>query len=91
VVPDFLVDIESVMEQKKEALARHESQRNWLRKHHGLDEYLLMMERWARECGAAGGLNLAEGFRRYKGHPYPETPLLEKLLGAEIVVKPKRL
>ena len=90
VIPDFLVDIESVMEKKKEALARHESQRNWLRKHHGMDEYLLMMERWARECGAAGGLQLAEGFRRYKGHPYPETPLLEELLGAEMVVKPKR-
>jgi hypothetical protein len=79
------------MAKKKEALAQHASQRNWLRAHHGVDEYLLMMERWARECGEPGGLKLAEGFRRYKGHPYPETPLLEELLGAEMVVKPKRL
>ena len=87
VVPDFIVDIESVMERKKEALASHESQRNWLRQHHGMDEYLLMMERWARDCGEPGGLKMAEGFRRYKGHPYPQTPLLEQLLGEYLVVR----
>lgn len=90
VSPDFVVDIESVLEKKKEALAKHESQRNWLRKHHGMDEYLLMMERWARECGEPCGLKLAEGFRRYKGHPYPETPLLEQLLGDGLVARPQR-
>jgi len=88
--PDFLVDVSSVFEKKREALAQHESQRNWLRKHHGVDEYLLMMERLCQERGALAGLNLGEGFRRYKGHPYPETPLLEQLLGEELIRKPKR-
>ena len=27
----------------------------------------------------------AEVFRRYKGHPYPETPLLEDLLGSAVL------
>jgi LmbE family N-acetylglucosaminyl deacetylase len=90
VIPDFLVDIKDVFEKKREALSQHESQRNWLRKHHGVDEYLMMMERGARERGALGGLELAEGFRRYKGHPYPETPLLEELLGDEVIVRLKR-
>ena len=31
------------------------------------------------------GVELAEGFRRYKGHPYPESPLLEQLLGGAVV------
>jgi N-acetylglucosamine malate deacetylase 1 len=87
VLPDFLVDVTSVFDKKREALAQHESQRNWLRKHHGVDEYLLMMERFAQERGALAGVRFAEGFRRYKGHPYPETPLLEELLGEAIVTR----
>jgi len=30
------------------------------------------------------GLELAEGFRRYKGHPYPQSALLEELLGSAV-------
>ncbi|MCL6506061.1 MAG: hypothetical protein K6T59_03460 [Bryobacteraceae bacterium] len=45
------------------------------------------MERWTRECGRRAGLEFGEGFRRYKGHPYPQTPLLEELLGSEWVVR----
>jgi N-acetylglucosamine malate deacetylase 1 len=48
------------------------------------------MERWARECGEPAGLRMAEGFRRYKGHPYPQTPLLEELLGEGLVVRAQR-
>ncbi len=84
--PDFTVDISSTFETKKQMLACHASQREWLRKQHGLDEYLETMERWAREIGARAGLSVGEGFRRYKGHPYPQSPLLEELLGPEVVV-----
>jgi hypothetical protein len=62
-------------------LAEHRSQRNWLLKQHGMDDYLAQMERWTRESGRRAGLELGEGFRRYKGHPYPQTTLLEQLLG----------
>jgi LmbE family N-acetylglucosaminyl deacetylase len=87
VVPDFVVNVESVIEEKKLMLARHKSQREWLLKHHGIDDYLETMERWTRECGRRAGLEFGEGFRRYKGHPYPQTPLLEELLGSEFVVR----
>lgn len=85
--PDFVVNIESVFEKKRAMLARHVSQRNWLKKHHGMDEYMLIMERWSRECGEMAGFAYGEGFRSYKGHPYPETPLLEELLGAERIAR----
>jgi hypothetical protein len=47
-----------------------------------MDDYLRTMEDWTQENGRRGGLELAEGFRQYKGHPYPATPLLQELLGS---------
>jgi LmbE family N-acetylglucosaminyl deacetylase len=79
---DFYVDVAGVFEKKTEMLARHKSQREWLLKHHGIDDYLGQMERWTRDIGALAGLELAEGFRRYKGHPYPQSGLLEELLAS---------
>jgi LmbE family N-acetylglucosaminyl deacetylase len=81
VVADFYVDVGPQFETKQAMLAEHVSQREWLRAQHGMDDYLLTMERWTREQGRRAGVTFAEGFRRYKGHPYPETPLLEELLG----------
>jgi hypothetical protein len=46
-----------------------------------MDNYLDTMEQWTKVCGARGGFALGEGFRQYKGHPYPESPLLQELLG----------
>src|SRR6185312_15302620 len=34
------VDVTSVMETKRQMLSRHQSQRDWLRRQHGVDEYL---------------------------------------------------
>ena len=85
IVPDFYVNVEQLFDTKKAMLAEHKSQREWLRAHHGIDEYLEMMERWTRANGKRAGVELAEGFRRYKGHPYPESPLLEQLLGAAVL------
>jgi LmbE family N-acetylglucosaminyl deacetylase len=86
VLPDFFVNVAAQMETKTAMLAEHASQRQWLLKHHGIDNYLEMMEAWTRENGARAGVEYAEGFRRYKGHPYPQTPLLEELLGASVVL-----
>lgn len=79
--PDFFVEISATFEIKRRMLEQHESQRNWLRKQHGIDDYLAMMEQWTRARGKAAGCEYAEGFRLYRGHPYPQTPLLENLLG----------
>jgi len=83
--PDFVVDVAAGFARKRKMLAEHASQREWLRAHHGVDEYLLMMERWARERGALAGVEYGEGFRKYRGHPYPETPALEELLGEKAI------
>jgi LmbE family N-acetylglucosaminyl deacetylase len=80
VLPDFFVDITSSFERKRAMLACHESQRAWLRVQHGMDDYLAQMERWTGARGRLCGVEFAEGFRRYPGHPYPQTPLLEELL-----------
>ncbi len=81
VVPDFLVDVTEVMGKKRELLACHESQREWLRAQHGIDEYLDAMERWTQGRGKIAGVAYAEGFRQYTGHPYPTAPALQQLLG----------
>ena len=77
VQPDFVVNVNAGFERKRRMLAEHSSQREWLRHHHGVDEYLLEMERWTRERGALAGVPYGEGFRRYRGHPYPQTPRLQ--------------
>ena len=85
VLPDFFVNVAAQMETKTAMLAEHASQREWLLAHHGIDDYLETMKAWTRENGGRAGVEYAEGFRRYKGHPYPQSPLLEKLLGPAVV------
>jgi len=86
--PDFVVDVSAAFERKREMLAEHASQRTWLRKHHGVDEYLVAMEEWTKERGALAGVSHGEGFRHYRGHAYPRTPLLQDLLGGAVIGVP---
>ncbi|MFN7922169.1 MAG: PIG-L family deacetylase [Bryobacteraceae bacterium] len=83
--PHFVVDISSVLATKREAFAAHDSQRQWLKEHHGMDDYLETMEKWSAQVGKYAGFAFGEGFRHYKMHPYPVTPLLEELLGDALV------
>ncbi len=82
---DFAVDIETVFGRKREMLAAHASQREWLQKQHGLDDYLRSMEEWTRARGQAFSVPYAEGFRQYKHHPYPTSPLLQELVGTRLL------
>ena len=84
--PDFVVDVKTTFDTKRRMLAAHVSQREWLKKQHGIQDPLEVMERWTRGRGAVVGIDFGEGFRRYPGHPYPQTPLLEQLLGAKTIV-----
>jgi LmbE family N-acetylglucosaminyl deacetylase len=86
IAADFLVNVATTFEMKRTMLAKHASQRDWLRKQHGIDDYLETMERWTRSRGTAGGAEFAEGFRIYPGHPFPQTARLEELLGPHTIV-----
>jgi len=79
--PHFVVNIESTLEKKRDMLAKHESQRIWLKEHHGMDDYLKTMEEWSAKVGAYAGFAYGEGFRHYRIHPYPQSGLLESLVG----------
>jgi len=79
----LVVDISHFIEMKEQMLACHESQRNWLREHHGMDEYLLAMKRYSRERGKDIGVAYGEGFRQHLGHAFPQDDLLKKEVGSE--------
>jgi N-acetylglucosamine malate deacetylase 1 len=78
---DFIVDVTATFEQKLKMLACHESQRAWLRRQHGLDEYLDGCRRWSAERGKEIGVQYGEAFTQHRGHPYPHDNLLQQLLG----------
>lgn len=85
VLPQFVVNVASTFTRKRDALAAHDSQRAWLMRQHGMDDYLLTMEEWCRARGGQAGVQFGEGFRQYTGHPWPRTPLLQELLGGAVV------
>jgi LmbE family N-acetylglucosaminyl deacetylase len=80
---DFHVDVSEVFDTKHAMAACHASQRNWLMRQHGIDEYLDSMTRWSRHRGAEIGVAHAEAFRQYRGHAYPASNRLLELLGQD--------
>ena len=90
VLPRVLIDISTTLDTKLAMLACHASQREWLRSHHGVDDYLDSARRWGRERGALAGFAYAEGFRQHRGHAYPQDDLLTLTLpGRAIPSRPK--
>lgn len=83
VSPTTVVDISSQIGEKAEMLACHASQREWLRAHHGMDEYIEAMRRHSRERGAEFGVTYAEAFVQHRGHPYPQNDLLADLFASD--------
>jgi N-acetylglucosamine malate deacetylase 1 len=79
--PHFYIDVSRVIETKSQMLAAHVSQRNWLIKHHGMDNYIQSMKDWSAHRGRQRGVAFAEGFRQHLGHSYPQENLLGKVLG----------
>ncbi|MBI1388711.1 MAG: PIG-L family deacetylase [bacterium] len=78
--PEFCIDVSDAISEKAEMLACHASQREWLRAHHGMDEYIEAMMRFSAARGALIGADYAEGFRQHRGHAYPHEPRLQELL-----------
>ena len=80
----FLVDVSKVAGLKRQMLACHASQRDWLLKQHGIDEYLDAQARWGAHRGTEIGVAQAEAFRQYLGHAYPQDiRLLLTLVGQD--------
>jgi LmbE family N-acetylglucosaminyl deacetylase len=85
--PSFYVDITSEMGIKEKMLACHKSQRNWLKAHHKIDEYILSMKRFAETRGKEINTRYAEGFRQHLGHGYPQNNVIKDILGDLVIVK----
>ncbi|MCD6396259.1 MAG: PIG-L family deacetylase [Spirochaetaceae bacterium] len=83
IVPDFYVDIESVVDKKTEMLGFHKSQKEWLDKSQGIDSYLTTMQSMSGEMGKnSGKYRFAEGWRRHShlGFSSKEILPLEEIL-----------
>jgi LmbE family N-acetylglucosaminyl deacetylase len=73
---------------KLELLSCHASQREWLRAHHGLDEYLDAVRRHDQSRGAElgsaeGDAHFAEAFVQHRGHAYPADDLFRRLFSEQ--------
>lgn len=79
VVPTTYVDVSQQIDRKIEMLVCHASQREWLRSHHGMDEYVEAMKRFAAERGRQIGVQYAEAFVQHRGHAFPKDDLLAKV------------
>ncbi|HKZ01770.1 MAG TPA: PIG-L deacetylase family protein [Pyrinomonadaceae bacterium] len=97
VTPQFYVDISGVMQQKLEMLACHESQRNWLRAHHGIDEYIESVRRFNTSLGQRASelsgrvITYAEAFRQHRGHAYPNDNVIMTFLRESVIAEPAYL
>ncbi len=83
IMPDFYVDITSIIDQKENMLACHESQKKWLDKSQGLDSYLITMREMSEEVGnMSGKFHYAEGWRRHShlGYSSKEIDPLQEML-----------
>jgi len=76
VKPSMVIDITDKIDLKEEMLVCHASQREWLREHHGMDEYVIAMRSFSAKQGQLVGVPFGEGFRQHLGHAFPQDNLL---------------
>jgi LmbE family N-acetylglucosaminyl deacetylase len=84
VLPTMVVDISTTMPAKEQMLLCHESQRGWLRSHHGMDEYVETMRTLSSMRGRMAGVRYAEGFRQHLGHAFPLENILQRELPGSV-------
>ena len=66
IIPGVFVNTTSVIDRKRDALASHKSQQDWLSASQGMNQYLLTMEGFSRELGKMSRrFTHAEGWRRH--------------------------
>jgi LmbE family N-acetylglucosaminyl deacetylase len=81
VTPTTCVDITKQIDRKMQMLGCHATQREWLRVHHGMDEYIDAMRRHGSMRGRQTGCEFAEAFVQHRGHAFPRNDLLKELFG----------
>jgi len=92
VVPGLFVDTTSVLETKRQALAAHRSQKEWLDVSQGMDSYLQTMEEMSLALGQASGkFQHAEGWRRHSRDRPVETRAWPSGLGQRRLRRRSRL
>lgn len=84
VLAPMVVNIERTLAVKRAMLECHKSQREWLRRQHGVDEYIEAMIRWSQERGREAGFAYGEGFWQHRGHAFPKENLLKEILGDKV-------
>ena len=75
--PSIVLNIDSTIDIKEKMLCYHASQRNWLKVHHGVDEYVIKMKHFARSRGELIDCRYGEGFRMHLGHASPQKNILK--------------
>ena len=88
VIPELFVDTTEVFLPKREALAVHRSQKEWLDVSQGMNSYLMAMEAISLALGAASGrFQHAEGWRRHShlGFSAREVDPLDQALGQSVL------
>lgn len=88
--PDMFVDVREVVADKRNMLACHRSQKEWLDASQGLDAYLDTMESMSRDVGRMSGRYMyAEGFwlRNHLGYSSERTNPLQDVLGDLVDVR----
>lgn len=81
VTPTTVIDITGQQDLKLRMLACHASQREWLRSHHGMDEYVEAVRRHDAARGRLIRTAAAEAFVQHRGHAYPADDLLRAIFG----------
>ena len=85
VIPEAFVNTTTVQYRKREALACHRSQRDWLDATQGMDSYIATMDEFARALGSMSGkFRFAEGWRRHLHYGFgneQDDPLKDALRG----------
>lgn len=79
VEPTIYVDVSEQLDRKIGMLVCHASQREWLRAHHGVDEYVEAMKRFGAERGRQIRVRYAEAFIQHRGHAFPQFDLLSNV------------
>jgi hypothetical protein len=89
ITPGAFVNTASVHKTKREALAAHKSQQNWLDLSQAMNSYLLAMEDASLEVGRLSGrFQHAEGWRRHLHYGFckADSDPLKQALGKNFLV-----